>query len=81
MLLSCETSCNKPGLVIVAHRCAAALRRGRVRLQVMGFMWVFAIFLVCAIAYNELIKKQYIAVFQVRPAGVLELGVVGTVYI
>ena len=35
------------------------------RLQVMGFMWVFVIFLVCAIAYHDLIKKEYIAVFQV----------------
>ena len=38
------------------------------RLQVMGFMWVFVIFLVCAIFYHDLIKKQYIAVFQVRLA-------------
>lgn len=56
-------------------RRAAAVCRGRVRLQVMGFMWVFVIFLVCAIAYNDLIKKQYIAVFQVRSAGLLEVGV------
>ncbi len=36
------------------------------RLQVMGFCWVFVIFLVCAIAYNDLIKPQYIQAFQVR---------------
>ena len=48
--------------------------RGRVRLQVMGFLWVFVIFLVCAIFYHDLIKKQYIAVFQVRLAWVLGLG-------
>ncbi len=37
----------------------------------MGFCWVFVIFLVCAIAYNILIKPRYIQVFQVGNPSVL----------
>jgi len=43
-----------------------------VRLQIMGFCWVFVIFLVCAIAYNDLVKPQYIQAFQVRARSLLD---------
>ena len=71
MLLT--TSSKRKCSSMTCTQCAAAACRGRVRLQVMGFMWVFVIFLVCAIFYHDLIKKQYIAVFQARLAVLLEI--------
>ncbi|KAG2495268.1 hypothetical protein HYH03_006541 [Edaphochlamys debaryana] len=37
---------------------------GRMRMQVMGFTWMFVLFLICAVQYNELIKPQWIHAFQ-----------------
>ncbi|GAQ81563.1 phosphate transporter [Klebsormidium nitens] len=37
---------------------------GRTRMQIMGFAWVFVLFLACAIWYSDLIKPAHIHVFQ-----------------
>ncbi|KXZ53070.1 hypothetical protein GPECTOR_8g63 [Gonium pectorale] len=37
---------------------------GRRRMQMMGFAWMFVLFLICAVRYNELRTPKYIHTFQ-----------------
>ncbi|KAK9812798.1 hypothetical protein WJX72_004025 [[Myrmecia] bisecta] len=56
------------GIALVGYYFAAftidSKWMGRMRMQVMGFCWVFVLFLICAAAYTKLIKPDYIHVFQ-----------------
>ena len=45
-----------------------AVRRGRMRMQVMGFLLVAAAFLACAAGYDALVQPGGIPAFQVSPA-------------
>lgn len=46
--------------------CGAA-RRGRKRMQVMGFLLVAAAFLACAAGYNALVQPSGVPAFQASP--------------
>ncbi|KAG2435009.1 hypothetical protein HYH02_012007 [Chlamydomonas schloesseri] len=37
---------------------------GRMRMQVMGFAWMFVLFLICAVHYDQLSTNKYIHAFQ-----------------
>ena len=47
--------------------CGAA-RRGRMRMQVMGFLLVAAAFLACAAGYDALVQPGGVPAFQANPA-------------